>query len=280
MYESGPRSHRTAAPGHFLQPDENLGFGGGNNYGASKAGGDVLAFINSNAFVDPLALSRLATQARRPDVGIASASLKLADEPDLMKSAGNPLQFLGFSWAGGFREPVANHQVERTVASATGTAMALRRELFERRGGFAPNYTAYWEDLEISIRCWQVGLKVIYVPDAVVFHHYDFARNAQKYYLTERNRLMFVFTVFARRTLLLMAPVLVLSEVGLLMVAITQGWWRQKIAGWRWLTRDRRRVLSRRKHLQAERTVPDRALIDLFKPVSIRTTYRFHATRN
>ncbi len=65
--------------------------------------------------------------AARPEVGIASASIRLADDPDLLNSAGNPVHFLGFCWSGAFGEPAANYPVEAEVLSAAGTAMALRR---------------------------------------------------------------------------------------------------------------------------------------------------------
>ena len=50
-------------------------------------------------------VAQLAPCRQRPDVGIASASLRLADEPDLLNSAGNEVHYLGFCWCGGLRHP-------------------------------------------------------------------------------------------------------------------------------------------------------------------------------
>ena len=243
-----------------LRPERNLGFAGGCNLGARHTRGEVLALVNGDAVVAPDALAALAEVAMKPDVGIATASVRLADEPHRLNSGGNDVHFLGFSWSGRFGEEASRFQERRDVAGASGAGMALRRDLWEDLGGFDDRYFAYHEDAELSLRCWQRGWRVVYVPEAVVVHRYEFSRNPTKYYLVERNRLVLVLTAFEGRTLALLAPALVVVEAAMLAVAVAGGWWRQKLAGWAWLARNRRWVLARRRQLQAERTVPDREL--------------------
>ena len=88
-----------------ITPDVNTGFAGGCDRGAAEATGEYLAFVNSDAIVAPGALSRLVAAAAEPGVGLAMGSIRLADSPELMNSAGNPLHYVGLSWAGGFEEP-------------------------------------------------------------------------------------------------------------------------------------------------------------------------------
>ena len=247
-----------------IAPGRNLGFAGGCNAGAAQVTGDVIALINGDAVVESGAISALAAVAIRPKVGIATASLRLADSPELLNSAGNELHFLGFSWAGHFSERAADHQKEVEVASASGAAMAMRRDLWEALGGFEERYFAYHEDAELSLRCRQRGLEIVFVPQAVVLHRYEFARNPSKYYLMERNRLILVFTLFGAPTLVAIAPALLLAEMGLLAVALLEGWGRQKVAGWWWVLRNFRWIRSRRWQLQQERTVGDRDLAGLW----------------
>jgi GT2 family glycosyltransferase len=116
----------------------------------------------------------------------------------------------------------------------------------------------------MSLRCWQQGLRIVYAPDAVVVHRYEFSRNPLKYYLVERNRLALILTLFETRTLALLSPALATIELATLLVAAKSGWARQKLAGWQWLLRNRRWVRDRRRLLQAERSVGDRALAALF----------------
>lgn len=248
----------------ILQPGENLGFAGGCNFGARNATGEVLAFVNSDAFVDPGALARLSEVALSPGVGIASASLRLAEDPTKLNSAGNLVHFLGLSWVGHFGEPAESHSSIREAPFATGAAMAIKRSLWNSMGGFADEYFAYHEDAELSLRCWQRGMKVLYVPDAVVVHRYEFSRRPEKWFLMERNRIIFLATLFEVRTLVLLAPAILLLEAAVLLWSVYKGWAPQKVGGWLWIIRNRRWIRARRSQVQSERTVGDSRIVRLF----------------
>lgn len=246
-----------------VRPGRNLGFAGGCNAGAAEASGEYLALVNGDAVVRPSALSRLVAVAAEPDVGIASGSIRLAETPSLLNSSGNPLHFLGLVWAGNFGAPAIDHACRRETVTASGAGMVIRRELWQQLGGFAAEYFAYLEDAELSWRCRQRGLHVVYVPDAVVLHRYEFSRNKRKFYLLERNRLIFLLTVYERRTLVMLGPAIVGFEVLMSALALRQGWEREKVAGWWWLVRHRKWLRKRRNTLQTQRTVPDKDLVDL-----------------
>jgi GT2 family glycosyltransferase len=246
-----------------VSPGTNTGFAGGCNLGARHAHGAVLAFVNGDAVVRPDALGALVAALDDDAVGLASASLRLYEQPELMNSAGNPMHFSGLSWAGGLGEPATAYAVARDVPLATGAATAVRADRFAELGGFAEEMFAYCEDAELSLRTWQHGWRVRYVPDAVVLHRYEFSRNPTKNFLLERNRLFLVGTLYERRTLAVLMPVLLALEVAVSLVALRQGWFRQKSAGWWWLWRHRDVVAARRRWVQASRRVPDRDLVGL-----------------
>ncbi len=249
----------TSAGVTVVDPGDNLGFAGGCNLGARHATGEFLAFVNGDAVVRPDALAHLVS-ALRDDVGLATASVRLYDEPDVINSAGNPVHFTGLSWAGGLGQPATSYAVEREVASASGAAMACRRERFASLGGFCEPMFAYCEDAELSLRSWQRGWKVVYVPEAVALHRYEFSRNPQKFYLLERNRLLLVLTLFGPGLLLgALLPLLAL-ELATLGLALRDGWARQKVAGWWWLLRHAGLVRSRRRQVRSERLVSDHEL--------------------
>ena len=72
---------------------------------------------------------------------------------------------------------------------------------------------------------------MLVVPDADVLHDYVLERpGRQKEYYLERNRLIVVLTAFSVRLLLLLAPVLLAVELGIVLVAWRQGWLREKAA--------------------------------------------------
>src|SRR6266508_4035596 len=152
-----------------VRPSRNLGFSGGCNAGAAAATGEFLALVNSDAVVEPGTLARLVEEVSRPGVGIAVASIRLADDPALLNAGANPIHVLGLSWSGGMGE-----REERTepvdTAGASGACLLTTLAHWQRLGGFDEEYFAYHEDAELSVRTWRLGLRVVYVPDAVAVH--------------------------------------------------------------------------------------------------------------
>ncbi|MDX3657922.1 glycosyltransferase family 2 protein [Streptomyces sp. ID05-26A] len=240
-----------------VRPGENLGYSGGNNAGVKVSTGEYVALINGDAIVEPGTLARLVQELQdRPDVGIAAASVRLAEDPTLLNSRGNMVHVLGISWVGGLGEP-ETRTAPTDTAGAMGAGLVTTRAHWDRLGGFFEHYFAYHEDADLSIRTWRLGLRVVNVPDAVVVHRYEFARNNNKYYLVERNRLMFVLTLWSGRALALLAPALLALELAMVALAVKEGWLKDKARGWAWLWNHRKDLRARRSLARKAQTVPD-----------------------
>jgi GT2 family glycosyltransferase len=257
------RLDRYAGTVRVVGDGSNLGFSGGCNLAAREATGEVLVFVNSDAIAQPGSVARLVTVALRQGVGIASGCLRLADRPDRLNSAGNPVHYLGVTWSGHYGEPVADHSDEIAVPTATGGFFAMRRALWNELGGFPAAYFTYYEDTELSLRCRLRGLEVVYVPSACADHDYEFSKNPAKMYFLERNRLLTVATVFPPRNLRAVLPMLLLTEPMFLLLAALQGWAGQKVRGWAWLWRHRREIAARRRMVQADRAIDEPAFARL-----------------
>jgi GT2 family glycosyltransferase len=239
---------------------ENLGFSPGCNFGATFTKGDYLVMANGDLVVEPDALARLVEVASDPTVGIAGGSIRLNDDIATLNSAGNDIHFLGFSWVGGFGEPAATHAIDQDVAGAMAALVMLRRDVWESLDGYEPHYFAFHEDADMSWRCWQRGLRVHYVPDAIGRHRYEFGRVGNKMYLVERNRLIFMLTCWDSRTLVLLAPLIAATEVAMALIGAKSGWFGEKVHGWGWLFSHRKWLRDRRRVVQSERTVGDKEL--------------------
>jgi GT2 family glycosyltransferase len=249
-----------------VSPSENLGFAAGANFGGQEAGGDVLVFLNPDTVVAPEALRHLEQRLEEPTIGIAMARLRLLDEPELLNSAGTEVHVTGIGWAGGYGRPVETVSELRDVAAPSGAAMAVRAETFRQLGGFADELFMYLEDLELGWRARLAGYRVVIDPAADVFHQYEYGRNPRKSYFLERNRLLFVLTAYSARQLVLLMPLLLATELGMVGLAAKEGWLRDKVAGWGWLLRHSRLVAGRRRRTQALRRVRDRELAPYITP--------------
>jgi GT2 family glycosyltransferase len=250
-----------------VSPGNNVGFAGGCNLGARHASGDVLVFVNPDTVVAPGAIGALASALDDRSVGIAMARLRLLDRPELLNSGGNVLHVTGLAWAGLYGRPADELSDLPEVTYPSGAAMAMRTELFRELGGFTEELFMYQEDLELAWRARLRGLRVVLVAAADVYHDYEFGRNPTKHYLLERNRLVFLLSAYSARLLFLLGPVLVLTELAMLALAIKEGWARDKLAGWGWCLRRTGWLRRHRRQTQALRRVADRDLAPLLTPV-------------
>lgn len=266
MNNGGPiELHRDGV--RVVESGGNIGFGAGCNLGARHVSSDVLVFLNPDTVAQRGAVRRLAAALDDESVGCVQARLRLLDRPDLLNSAGNALHVSGVAWPGGFGTRADGLVAAREIAYASGAALAIRAAVFHALSGFAEEFFLYQEDLDLSWRVWLGGLRVVVTPTADVHHEYVVARpGRRKEYYLERNRLIFVLTAYSTRLLALAAPVILAVELGIVLVAVREGWLPDKLRGWRWLVRHRSWLRSRRRQIQASRLVPDRELARLFTP--------------
>ena len=139
--------------------------------------------------------------------------------------------------------------------------------MFADLGRFTEELFMYCEDLELGWRARLRGLRIVVSPAADVLHEYEFDRNPQKQYLLERNRLILVISGYPGRLLLVLAPLLVCAEVGLLMLAVKEGWAGAKLRGWGWCLRHPRWLVGHRRQTQRLRRVPVRDAASFLTPV-------------
>jgi GT2 family glycosyltransferase len=251
----------------IVRPAENLGFAGGCNLGARVAAGESLVFLNPDTVVAPGSLKRLLEPLDDPEVGIVTARLRLFDQPDLLHAAGTVIHVSGLGWSSGYGTAADGHSAQADVTAPCGAAMALRADTFRDLGGFHDEFFLYQEDVQLGWRAQMSGRRVVVSSHADVWHDYDFERNDKKRYFMERNRLAFLGTCFSARTLLLLAPLLLATELVMLLLALRQGWLRDKLAGWMWLMRNGRKLARRRRETQRGRRVHDRDLASLLTAV-------------
>jgi GT2 family glycosyltransferase len=156
-----------------LRNATNLGFAGGVNTGirhAMAAGFEFTALFNNDAVAEPDWLAHLvAALAERPDAGIATSRLLMADGKTV-DSTGDFLSVWGIAFPRDRDQPAEPVRPSGYVFSASGGASLYRATLFERIGLFDEAFFAYFEDVDIAFRAQLAGLRVFYCSDAVAYH--------------------------------------------------------------------------------------------------------------
>ena len=154
-----------------LRAKENLGYAGGNNLGikaAQKRKPAAILLINNDACLVPGAVDALIAA----DWDMAVPKIFFYDPPDLIWSAGS--KWRRFPPAVVMRGYLQNDQGKYNSPAeleyATGCALLIKTEVFDKVPGFDPRFENYMEDYDFSYRVREAGFNIGYVPDAVVHH--------------------------------------------------------------------------------------------------------------
>jgi len=178
-----------------LEAGRNLGFAGGNNLGARAATGEYLALINNDARADSHWLRALVeTLEAEPDVACAASKI-LDREGRTIDFVGPAMNLYGRALQvdEGLPAIPGTHDEPRELLAPCGGAMMIRRDVFWEVGGFDEDYVAYFEDLDLGWRLWLYGYRVLFVPQAIVYHRQHQTGSGfpveQRYALSEANAL-------------------------------------------------------------------------------------------
>jgi GT2 family glycosyltransferase len=152
--------------------ERNLGFVRACNLGAANAQGDYLVLLNNDTQVQAGWLDALlATFRQRPDAGLVGSRLIYPD--GRQQEAGAIVFNDGSAWNYGHLDDPYKPQYSyvREPDYVSGAALAIRRDLFERLGGFDEHFApGYYEDADLAFRVRAAGYRVYYQPLSRVVH--------------------------------------------------------------------------------------------------------------
>jgi GT2 family glycosyltransferase len=184
----------------LLETGHNLGYAEGNNVGIRHAlgrGAEYLFLVNNDVSVGPRALIRLVSIAQRfPDTAFLGPKIYHREDVRRIQSAGADLDFLWRSRQRGLDE-LDRGQCDalQEVDYVIGAAVLVRARLLDEIGLLDPGFFLYREDVDWCLRARCLKYRVLYVPQAEVWHRSHHVREHElprvTYYMT-RNSLMLV----------------------------------------------------------------------------------------
>jgi GT2 family glycosyltransferase len=255
-----------AHPGARVLNEQNIGYAPACNRGAAVATGDALFFLNPDAEAEPDCLERLlAVREEHPAARVVTPQVLMADG-ETINAGENRTHLTGITWCGRLGEP-AETGPPRPVFVTTGAAMLVDAEHYRQVEGYCEEFFLYYEDPDLCWRTWIVGREVWFVPAARVRHHYHWGESTAKWFHLERNRLLSVLTNYRLSTLLVLAPLLLATELALLLVAGREGWRPEKLRAYASVWERRAWMAGRRRRLAPMRRTRDAELIEKFRAV-------------
>jgi GT2 family glycosyltransferase len=133
----------------------------------------------------------LAAAEAHPEAGMFASQVRFYGEEHL-DSAGMVISGDASSKQRGHLFPVAEFDREEEVLLPSASAALYRRTMLEEVGLFDEDFFLYCEDTDLGLRARWAGWTCVYVPAAVVDHHYSHSAGRAsrlKAYYVERNRL-------------------------------------------------------------------------------------------
>ncbi len=186
------RRSGAAAGARIIENARNAGFGAAVNQGFQASEAPYLATLNDDAIAHPRWLEMLVCALEgRPDAGMGASQVRFFGEKRL-DSAGMLIARDGSSKQRGHGRPPEDFPVPEEVLFPSGSAALYRRTMLEQIGSFDDDFFLYCEDTDLGLRARWGGWKCLYVPEALVEHHYSHSAgpaSGLKAYYVERNRL-------------------------------------------------------------------------------------------
>jgi len=244
----------------------NYGFAKGNNIGIQRAlkdGYKYVVLVNCDTEADKGWLKKLVERAEEdPTIGAVQSKILLED-CNLINTTGGHLHFLGFSYCGDYKCKDTFHEM-RDISIASGASVLFRSSVLKKTGLFDESFFMYHEDTDLSWRIKEMGYKVFFEPKSVIYHKYSFSKNKDKFYHSEKNRIIFLLKNFELKTILLLLPAFIFTEVLMLGYATLGGWLEQKFRGYGYIISHRTEILAERKKIQGNRKIKDKELKKYF----------------
>jgi GT2 family glycosyltransferase/glycosyltransferase involved in cell wall biosynthesis len=156
-----------------IRNTENCGFVDACNQGAAAARGKYLLFLNNDTKVLPGWLDSLVETLEANPANGAVGSMFLYPDGSIQE-AGSIVWKNGeahhYGW--GASPDDRRFNFAREVDYCSAASLLIRKEIFERLGGFDQRYApAYYEDVDLCFGVRSLGYRVIYQPLSRVVHY-------------------------------------------------------------------------------------------------------------
>lgn len=157
----------------ILELKTNRGYGEACNAGVRQARHGIVFLVNNDMELTPATLGEAVKWFEDPTV----FGVRLGIQMQITRE--KPIDMGAFTLGLRVRRGMLELPMLRVpeprknwdCAALSGGACALRRELFLEWGGYDSLFSpAYWEDVDLSLRAWRRGCRVVFEPKAVCFH--------------------------------------------------------------------------------------------------------------
>lgn len=170
----------------LIENKNNIGFGSANNQGLAIAKGKYILFINPDCIVSEDTFDKMILFfEEHPDGGLAGCKILNSDGSlQLACRRSFPGPWTSFTKVTGLSNLFPKSRIfarynltyldeNKTyeVDAVSGSFMMIKKEVYEKVGGFDEQFFMYGEDLDLCYRVQKAGDKVYYVHNTQIIHY-------------------------------------------------------------------------------------------------------------
>ena len=155
-----------------------------NNYGAKKAKGDYLLFLNNDTeVISPDWIEEMLGFCQRPDTGIVGARLYFGN--NTVQHAGTVIGIGGIAGhmftdmpreRSGYMHKAA---IIQDLSAVTAACMMVKRQVFDEVQGFEEQLSVAFNDVDFCLRVREKQYLVVYDPYVELYHYESKSRGAE-----------------------------------------------------------------------------------------------------
>jgi GT2 family glycosyltransferase len=250
----------------LVETGKNLGYPAGNNVGFGVAKGEYIVVVNPDIVADPKWLEELVKPFDEdPSISATTSKVLLYSQKDMINTCANTSHYTGLTFCRGLYKPADKFENYETVAAISGCSFAIRSSLLNSISGFDPDFFLYQEDADLSWRIRFAGGRIVYVPTSVIYHKFTFSIAPWKEFYLERNRYLILLKNLNSKTLILLSPSLIATELVTIGHALLSGpkHIKNKVSAYWWIIKNYEIVLKKRREILNNKKISDREFFEL-----------------
>lgn len=154
----------------------NVGYSRGFNFGMERAaalGAEYFLIMNNDTVIDRGALRALVEAATTNErAGFVTGKVYFYDKPGILQTVGKPEEPILWSGCdvGWFEQDVGQHDCLAERVSVDHVYVLVSRKMYDKVGGYDPNFFLVWTEWDWAIRAKKAGWRVYYTPAAKLWH--------------------------------------------------------------------------------------------------------------
>lgn len=171
------------------------------NLGIKNSRGQYIAVLNNDTVVEKnwlKALMEIIDQDEK--IGAVQSKILFSDRQKINSAGVEEIKDFHFRDIGFGEKDIGKYNEIRELYYFSGVSVLLRRKCVEAVGEFDEDFFMYMEDIDYSIRCRDLGWKIFYSPNSLVYHRCHGSASPELCdYFRSRNRLLLLGKYFPKK---------------------------------------------------------------------------------